>query len=329
MSGFLSFKNYFTRPAPPLQPVTDGSGDGLVRVSTKNLIALRRQAEMVPLNAIKIMAPQSGAYLSPFKGRGMDFEESRMYQAGDDIRNMDWRVTARTGAAHTKVFREERERAVLMWVDYRRPMFFATQGAFKSVLAARAAALLSWSAIQHGDRLGGLIFSEQQHEELRPQRGDKAVLHFINKLAHHPAWTEQETVVDENDTVVQSLIRLRRVAKPGSLIILFSDFHNFGPQAEVHLIQLSRHNDVIMLFFHDPLESRLPPKGLYQISDGQQSMLLNTADANICTLHQQKFQQHQDYLKTLCRRYGLFFLSCATNEPLEQTLQHGLRLKRR
>lgn len=305
------------------------AGDGFVRVSTQSLIALRRQAEMVPLNAIKIMAPQSGAYLSPFKGRGMDFEESRMYQPGDDIRNMDWRVTARTGAAHTKVFREERERAVLMWVDFRRPMFFATQGAFKSVLAARAAALLAWSAIQHGDRLGGLIFSEQQHAELRPQRGDKAVLHFIKKLANHPAWTDQQDTADENGTVVQSLIRLRRVAKPGSLIILFSDFHNFGPQAESHLIQLSRHNDVIMLFFHDPLESQLPPGGLYQISNGHQSMLLNTADTGICVAHQQNFQQHEDYLKTLSRRHGLFFLSCVTNAPLEQTLQHGLRLRRK
>ncbi len=329
MSGFFAFKNYFNRPSPQLKPATKNSGDGLVRVSTNSLIELRRQAEMVPLNAIKIMAPQSGGYLSPFKGRGMDFEESRMYQPGDDIRNMDWRVTARTGTAHTKVFREERERSVLMWVDYRRPMFFATQGAFKSVLAARAAALLSWSAIQHGDRLGGLIFSEQQHEELRPQRGDKAVLHFIKKLAHHPAWTEQENTPDENGIVVQSLIRLRRVAKPGSLIILFSDFHHFGAEAESHLIQLSRHNDVIMLFFHDPLESQLPPSGLYQISNGQQSMALNTADTRICTAHQQKFQQHQDNLKALCRRYGLFFLSCATNAPLEQTLQHGLRLKRK
>ncbi len=329
MSGFLAFKNYFTRPSPQLNPVIKDSGDGFVRVSTKSLIELRRQAEQVPLNAIKIMAPQSGAYLSPFKGRGMDFEESRMYQPGDDIRNMDWRVTARTGAPHTKVFRDERERSVLMWVDYRRPMFFATQGAFKSVLAARAAALLSWSAIQHGDRLGGLIFSEQQHEELRPQRGDKAVLHFIKKLAQHPAWTEQKNTPDENGTVVQSLIRLRRVAKPGSLIILFSDFHHFGAEAESHLIQLSRHNDVIMLFFHDPLESQLPPDGLYQISNGQQSMALNTADADVCTAHQQKFQQHQDNLKTLCRRYGLFFLSCSTNASLEQTLQHGLRLKRK
>jgi len=303
--------------------------DGLVRVSTKHLIDLRRQAEMIPLNAHKILAPKSGAYLSPFKGRGMEFEESRIYQAGDDIRNMDWRVTARTGVAHSKVFREERERAVLMWVDYRRPMFFATQGAFKSVMAARAAALLSWSAIQHGDRLGGVILSEQQQDELRPQRGDKAVLHFINKLARHPAWSSPLSTPIEHTTAVQSLIHLRRVAKPGSLIILFSDFHHLGEQAESHLKQLARHNDVMLMFFHDPLESQLPPPGLYQISNGQQSMTINTADSSLRTTHQQQFQQHQDYLKNLCRRCGMFFISCATNDPLEQTLQSQLRLKRK
>ena len=330
MAAFSPLRKFFTRPdVSQADTVITDDGDGLVRVSTQHLIALRRQAERVPLNAFKIMAPQNGTYLSPFKGRGMDFEESRMYQAGDDIRNMDWRVTARTGAAHTKVFREERERAVLMWVDFRRPMFFATQGAFKSVLAARAAALLAWSAVQHGDRVGGLIFSEHQHEELRPQRGDRSVLHLIKKLAHHPAWTDTQTQGNESDTSIQSLIRLRRVAKPGSLIILCSDFHNLDAQAESHLTQLARHNDVIMLFFHDPLESHLPPRGLYQISDGQHSMLLNTGDNSLRQRHQQKFAQHQDYLRSLCRRHGMFFLPCATHEPLEQTLQHGLRLRRK
>jgi len=208
-------------------------------------------------------------------------------------------------------------------------MFFATQGVFKAVQAARAAALLSWSAIQHGDRLGGLIFSEQEHEELRPQRGDRAVLHFIKKLAEHPAWGQQQTPPADEDSAVKSLIRLRRVAKPGSLIILLSDFHQLGPQAESHLIQLARHNDVIMLFLHDPLERQLPPGGLYPISDGRQTRLLNTADAAVCKMHQAQFQQHEDKLKELCRRYGLFFLDCATNAPLEQTLQYGLRLKRR
>ena len=309
--------------------ISEAQADGLVRISRKNLIALRKQAESIPLNTSKILAAQSGNYLSPFKGRGMEFEEARMYQPGDDIRNMDWRVTARTGTAHTKVFREERERSVIMWVDYRRPMFFATQGAFKAVLAARTAALLSWSAIQHGDRLGGLIFSEQAHEEIRPQRGDKAVLHFINKLANHPAWQDTGATQADNNNVAQSLSRLRRVAKPGSLIILCSDYHDFDQHAESHLIQLSRHNDVIMNFFYDPLEIQLPQNGLYHISDGRQRTLLNTADKALCEHHAQRFTQHRDYLQGLARRYGMFFISCATNQNFVANLQYQLGLKRK
>jgi len=329
IASLLKLKPSQVKPASHKNTPDTDPADGLVRVSSKSLIALRRQAEMIPLNAHKILASRSGGYLSPFKGRGMEFEESRCYQAGDDIRNMDWRVTARTGVAHTKVFREERERAVLMWVDYRRPMFFATQGAFKSVLAARAAALLSWSAIQHGDRLGGVIVSEHQQDELRPQRGDKAVLHFINKLAKHPAWSSLPSDRPASPTATQSLIHLRRVARPGSLIILFSDFQYLGDQAESHLTHLARHNDVIMMFFHDPLERKLPPTGVYQISDGRQTMAINTANAGLCAAHQQQFQQHVDNLQRLCRRCGIFFLSCATNDPLEQTLQAQLRLKRK
>lgn len=333
-SGLFKFNKQVLGSVTPHPVLTEEQADGLVRVSSKSLIGLRKQAESIPLNANKILASQSGAYLSPFKGRGMEFEESRMYQPGDDIRNMDWRVTARTGTAHTKVYREERERAVLMWVDYRRPMFFATQGAFKAVLAAKTAALLAWSAIQHGDRLGGLIFSEQQHEEVRPQRGDKAVLHFINKLANHAAWefkdqqTTSQPVADAN-VVTQSLIRMRRVARPGSLIILCSDFHGFDEQAESHLIQLSRHNDVIMNFFYDPLESSLPQNGLYHISDGQQRTLLNTGDKQVCQQHTQRFAQHYDYLQTLSRRYGLFLIRCATNQELVANLQQKLGLKRK
>lgn len=329
MSGFSRLKNMFAKAVPAETVAGTVAADGLVRVSSQSLIALRQQAESIPLKAIKILAPNSGAYLSPFKGRGMDFEESRMYQPGDDIRNIDWRVTARSGDTHTKVFREERERAVLMWVDLRRPMLFATQGAFKAVQAARAAALLAWSAIQQGDRLGGLIFSEQHHEELRPQRGDRAVLHFIKKLAHHAAWQTSENIGAQNDSVVQSLVRLRRVTRPGSLVILLSDFQNLDSQAESHLIQLSHHNDVLLLFFHDPLESQLPTGGLYPISDGQNIRLLNTGDAGVCRAHQKKFAQHREYLQTLSRRHGMFFMECATTDSVQQRLTETMRLRRK
>ncbi len=299
-----------------------------VRVSKQGLIALNREAESLSLKTVKIRSIQGGHYLSPFKGRGMEFDEVRPYQAGDDMRTLDWRVMARTGKPHTKLFREERERSVLFWVDYRAPMFFATRGIFKSVMAARAASLLAWSAVHHGDRLGGLIFSEQHHQEMRPQRGKKGVLHFIQSLVEHPAWGNTDTE-NKADTAIQALMRLRRVAHPGSLIFLISDFRAMGDQAERHLGQLTRHNDVVMLFIHDLLEQNLPPAGLYRVSDGTKDLSLDTTSKSLRKTYHEKFEQRKTSLQNLCRRYGIYYLPCTTSDDLLSTLQRGLGLSLR
>lgn len=298
-----------------------------VRATVKSLIALHQMAHSVPLYSAKILSAKSGSYISPFKGRGMEYESSRPYQPGDDVRNLDWRVTARSGKTYTKQYREERERVVLMWVDYRSSMMFGTQGMFKSVMAARAAALLSWSAVKNGDKVGGLIFDDKGHQELRPQGGDKAVLHFIKKLCAYPL-CDVNTMITPPAIVEKALLRLRRVTKPGSLIILLSDFQGFGHQEESHLMQLSRHNNVIMLYIYDPIESELPPAGLYQVSNGEQSKTLDTTSVHLRTEHQVSFQRHSEYLKKISRRYGASLISCATNESIINALQQGLRLKK-
>ncbi len=303
-------------------------GDDIVRINQSTLIGLHHDAQSLPLKSKKIHAQFSGNYLSAFKGRGMEFDEARPYEPGDDIRSIDWRVTARTGKAHTKLFREERERPVLLWVDYRKPMFFATRGSFKSVVAAKTAALLAWSAAQHGDRLGGLIFSENSHQELRPQRGKSATLHFIEKLTHHDAWDDyQSTTVDETSGH-QALTRLRRVSRPGSLIFLISDFRHMGDTMQSSLAQLSRHNDVVMLFISDPLEAQLPPAGFYRISDGASELNLNTRNKDAREIYQQRFQQHEQHLKQLCKKLGMFFLNISTDQPLVSCLQNGLGLRK-
>jgi len=208
----------------------------------------------------------------------MEFDESRLYQPGDDIRSIDWRVTARSGHTHTKVYREERERPVLLWVDLQQSMFFGTRNYYKSVLAARLAALLAWSSVMHGDRLGGLVFSEQEHFESRPKRGNAAVLHFIQKLAGHEAWSHKPGFKppEENNGFL-ALNRLRQVTRPGSLIVLISDFRFLDNGCRIHLAQLARHNDVVLLFTHDPLEQALPPSGYYRLTDGSQKLAVDSA----------------------------------------------------
>jgi len=307
-----------------------------VRLDKKSLIGLHRQAASLSLSALKVRAAQSGQYLSSFRGRGMEFDEVRPYQAGDDVRTLDWRVMARTGKPHTKLFREERERAVLLWVDSRSSMFFATRGAFKSVVAARAAALLGWAAVTQGDRIGGLIFSEQQHEELRPQGSKHAVLHLIQRLVKQEqlAWVQAQdrsqnsnSNSDASDAAVQSLLRLRRVTRPGSLVVLLSDFRDVDERSGLHLSQLARHNDVVMFFIYDELESMLPPAGLYRVGNGNETVTLDTTTAAARDAYHQRFIERRDGLQALCRRHGICFIPCSTTQPLAQRLREGLGLR--
>jgi uncharacterized protein (DUF58 family) len=317
-------------PSQAPRPSTDG--DGIVRVSARSLIALHHGAQSLSLNPTRIRALQSGAYISPFKGRGMEFDEVRAYMAGDDVRTLDWRVTARTGRPHTKLFREERERTVLLWVDLRRPMFFATRGAYKAVRAAQAAALLGWSAIHHGDRLGGLIFSEADHLEVRPRRGKQALLHLMQKLADDGAWEGNDAGAgdgaDYADVLQQSLLRLRRVAQPGSLIFLFSDFAGLDRRHATHVANLSRHCDLVLVALHDPLDQELPPAGRYRVGDGQRFLTIDTAVRTVREQYRKHYAAHQLELQRLCRRHSLYRIDLGTGDDPLTVLRQGLGGKR-
>src|SRR5690606_15152180 len=157
-----------------------------VRIGFGDLLRLKAAGESIRLAAPSVRALAAGGHLSAFKGRGVEFDESRPYQAGDDLRTMDWRVTARTGKPHTKVFREERNRPGNVWLDLRPAMPFGTQGAFKGVRAAEVAAIVAWSAAANGDRFGGLVFSEFEHHEQRPRLGRRPVLQMLQRVAGGP-----------------------------------------------------------------------------------------------------------------------------------------------
>lgn len=303
-----------------IPPVTNEA----VHVTVPELVKLSSSGKKLALKPGQISARQSGDYHAPFKGRGMEFDESRPYQPGDDVRHLDWRVTARTGKAYSKMFREERERPVFLWVDQRTPMHFATRGKFKSVIAAEIASLLAWSAAQHGDRIGGIVFSDQNHHELKPKRGKSAVLRLIHQLSSPHAEEKNIPAEAAKQTAKHAMLRLRRLVKPGSLVFLLSDFRHFDEVAESQLIQLGQHNDVVLVLVYDPLERELPPSGQYQISDGQQNIILNTYDRQVVENYRIKFTAHQSRLQDLSRLNKMPFLTCATVEDPVAVLQQGL-----
>lgn len=305
------------------------AGDDIVRIRQATLIGLNREARSLPLISNTVKAQMAGGHLSAFRGRGMEYHESRPYQPGDDIRAIDWRVTARSGRTHTKVHREERERPVLLWLDLTRPMFFGTQTCFKSVLAAKLAALLAWSSVQHGDRVGYLVFSERQHIEFRPARGKHTVLNFIQQLVAHSAWSREPGDDADDNTGLRALMRLRQVTRPGSLVILLSDFRFVDADCRKQLLEISRHNDVVMVHAYDPFERALPEAGFYRLTDGNEEVSIDSADRRLRQRYRERYDEKQQRLQRLCNELGLFLMDISTDDDMLSQLKIGLGLQGR
>ncbi|MBA6411986.1 DUF58 domain-containing protein [Parahaliea sp. F7430] len=291
-------------------------------VDLATLIAQRFYAVQLQLwRRKRALSALAGPNKSNFRGRGIDFEEVRAYQPGDDIRSIDWRVTARTGDAHTKLFREERERPVLIAIDQRNSQFFGSQHCFKSVLAAHIASLIAWSALANGDRVGALVFNEQQHREIRPRRSRKTVLAILSEIAHYNQLLPLKNIHSAN-SFSDMLSQLRHVARPGSSIYLISDFQGANEtRAQKHLYQLAQHTEITAFACSDPLERELPQAGLYAVTDGQRRTQLNTADKTLRKNYAQSARIRADNLTASMQRLGIPLLELSTSDSPFAVLQ--------
>ncbi|MFN2257501.1 MAG: DUF58 domain-containing protein [Desulfuromonadaceae bacterium] len=287
-----------------------------IRIDLRDLIARRQELIQLRRHRSGSRAHGEGAYHSRAKGRGITFAEVRGYQPGDDVRLIDWRVTARTGRAHTKVFDEERERPVLVALDYRRPMFFATRGCFKAVQASRLTALLGWQALQRNDRFGAFVFSEERTLGLRPQLGKNAVLQVLREMVADPVWErESHQPFEPHQRLEHTLDQMQRVVRPGSFITLISDFNQWNQKVEKQIALLTRHCDLCLVHCFDPFEADLPPGGVYPLSDGYRHMQLHL-DARVRSTYAQGFAAHCEQLKQFCRSRGAAYVPCSTIDSL-------------
>ena len=303
------------KTATPPQPVNDGVNDEAVVASSNALIALAHAARRLSLDPRQIRARMSDTMQSRFKGRGMEYDESRPYQPGDDVRHLDWRVTARSNETYTKTFQEERERPVFLWADHRPSMLFATRGKFKSVIAAEISALLGWSATHRGDRVGGAVFFGAAHHEVKPARGRRGILRLIHHLT-------QEPLPETGDVMLGApLHRMSRIARPGSLIILISDFRGCDEQAQTKLIQLAAHSELIMIQVYDPVEKELPPPGDYRVSDGVREVRFMSQDANLRSSYHSAFTRRTQKIAGLAKKLRAVHLRCRTNDNPLAVLQ--------
>ncbi|MCW8194136.1 DUF58 domain-containing protein [Proteobacteria bacterium 005FR1] len=261
-------------------------------------------------------ASLTGSARTRFRGRGMEFEEVRVYHPGDDIRTIDWRVTARTQVPHTKVFREERERPTFIAADQRANLFFGSERCFKSVLCAHLASLLAWASLNNNDRVGGLVFGNDDHRDVRPRRAKHAALELIQRLDEYNHKLSSPLLRERHLSLATVIQDIRRIARPGSAVYLISDFQDFDEECREQLYLLARHTDVILLLVSDPLEQALPATGLLTVSDGRERLQISADDPRLREDFHSRYEQRFERLKRQAQglKMPLYAISTADDE---------------
>ena len=311
-------------PATNLRANEDTAG---VQVNLAQLIDIRHRVREVPLfTTPHRRSPLVGLHHSKLRGRGVDFDQVRIYQAGDDVRTIDWRVTARTQEPHTKLFHEERERPVYILIEQSQRLFFGSGKVFKSVLAAEVASLVGWAALSHNDRVGGLVFGHGEHHEIKPRRSKQSLLQLLDQLTRANRHLSSELAVDA-DAFGLALRRAREVLRPGSLAIIICDERTLSDAAEQQLSLLSRHIDLLLLPVFDPLDHALPAAGLLRFAEQGKRLELDTHDAGLRENYRQLGLARTARWKRLADRLRLPLMPLSTQHDLVDQLRQHLSVK--
>ena len=286
------------------------------------LIALRGAANGLSLRARRpALAQLQGSYRSAQRGRGMEFEEVRQYVAGDDARSIDWRVTARRGRTHTKLFREERERPVWLVADLHSGLYFGSKLQYKSALLVRAAALLGWVAVLGGDRLGAVIANGKDAPLVfRPRAREAGVLPILQALEN--AQPSAPGAPDQTG-LNRSLTVLRPLLQHGSLVLILSDFNGLDAQTELILAGGTIHSDFRLLWITDPLERTGLPAGTFRLGLPDRIWWLDGNHSR--TQWRDTWAQRERRIEAVAHRYRLPLNCLDTGQPMVQTLPALLR----
>ncbi|WP_440875527.1 DUF58 domain-containing protein [Thalassotalea sp. PLHSN55] len=308
-----------------------------VNLSIDELIPYQSKTSLINLYPTRhLRSKKSGNYLARSKGTGMEFDEVRHYQTGDDIRAIDWRVTARTGKTHTKLFQEEVERPVLIATDFTASMLFGSQLLFKSIQAAHIASLVAWHAKSKGDRVGGIVFNQLSHQELKPKSRQKGVLHYLHALVQlHQESIEQQfgskaqqdklNFEHSSTSFEQNCFRIRQLARPGSLVYLITDGHSITEEALRHLSHVSRHCELLVCLVSDQLEHALPQTSHnlnVAISNGKTRQEFNLANQKTSQQYQEHANIRHQNTQSLLSKAGARVICVDAGSSIENQLKN-------
>ncbi|MEJ1972503.1 MAG: DUF58 domain-containing protein [Lacunisphaera sp.] len=306
--------------APAVEPAPG------VYASLAELVALQHRARgfsLLPRQPLHSLL--AGRHASRLRGRGLNFEEIRRYQPGDDIRQIDWKVTARTRKTHSRVYTEERERTVLLVVDQRLGMFFGSVRNMKSVTAAEAAALAAWRVVAQQDRVGALVFNDERIAEIRPQRSQATVMRILHAIVEqNHALNVGEGRRAKPAMFNETLRQCERLAPHDCLVCIISDGAGNDDESRRLLTRMARHNDVLFIFVHDALETELPDAGPLVFGDGAQQLEVNTGDRPLRERFRATFAETRAAGRKFLLQRETPVLPLNTAEPVADQLRHHL-----
>ena len=297
--------------------------DARVHVDLQQLQGLANQAR-----ALSLLPRQpshsvlNGRHASKLRGRGLNFEELRNYQTGDDIRTIDWKVTARTGAPHVRVYTEERDRPTLLIVDQRMSMFFGSKVYMKSVIAAEAAAIAAHRLLAQGDRVGGLVFCDDAIAEHRPVRSPAALQRFLVSIADANQRLHAEAKSPGENRLNDVLRAATRIAKTNYLVLVFSDFDNINQTTEPLIRALATNNDLLLFSVADPLAQKLPDGFHLTVSDGHLQAEIDGSNGTTRARIEAAMQGRLADIAGWARKYGAPFIPLTTDAPALDQMLH-------
>ncbi len=295
-------------------------------VALKDLVRLRYRAQgfsyrpAQPVNSVL-----TGRKRSRLRGRGLDFDELRHYRPGDDVRNMDWRVTHRTRTPFVRVYTEERDRPVWVVVDQRLAMFFGSRHQMKSVGAARTAALSAWRVIGVGDRIGALLFNDTTSKVYRPSRSPGALMSWLANLVNmNHQLTADSNEPSRADALSEALKKLSRYLTHDSLVIIISDFDGWDDQSLAAIKAIRQSNDVIAALITDPLERSLANADQLVVSDGAFQIQVESGKKEADVRFRAKFDAHVGSLAESLKRHQIPLISLTTESDIANQLLRQL-----
>jgi len=262
----------------------------------------------------------SGEYHSVFKGRGIDFSEVREYTMGDDIRTIDWNVTARMGHPYVKIFQEERELTVILMVDVSSSGNFGTYEQMKGEIATEICALLAFSAIKNNDKVGLIIFTDRVEKFVPPKKGKSHVLRVLREILYHKPESSQTDIAG-------ALEFLNKITKRRSVVFLVSDFISSGYEKALQIA--NKKHDVVAITVTDPRETELPPVGYIELEDAESGEIyvLNTRDAGIRAVFAREAVQNRKHREKLFKSMNVDYIDIFTHLPYIEPLIRFFRMR--